>query len=438
MVVLVTTSSTISEFLIDGQRGTRLSVKHQKCSWNTTIGSSGITVETSLPSVLYVESRKSTFIVPSLQSLGNVYVVQTLWNELLTHQNGKLESWFVISAPRDFTTVYINLDVAKQFMTWFLQADTYQFLLNKDDSVYVRCNYDVSGIMINGSKPLFVAMGTIYKDNDMDVTIPPSNQRWGQRFFIDETSSYKIFGNANTSLKARTASNKTKTFDYAYFPAYLSQLENESSPFLLEFSKPVLVLQLVTIEHYQGTIFKSKYVTPISLYIPTNLFEDDRKFCFQNLSLASSQEFPNTTKLSRKIINIEKEQFSSISLHFNSSETHSMVKKLQKKHETFAVFSGYIYCGSSTRLYPLPAAWHIYSCETNLETMCTNDVNPSSNGPTLIHLIHDPYIAASIASVTFSLVSGLLAAVVFIALMYLVDQIRTRLVGPTRVGPLIP
>lgn len=42
MVVVVTTGSLIEEFLVNGKEASRLSIKSQKCTWNTTGSYSGI------------------------------------------------------------------------------------------------------------------------------------------------------------------------------------------------------------------------------------------------------------------------------------------------------------------------------------------------------------------------------------------------------------
>lgn len=64
----------------------------------------GTTVETSLSVVLYVEIQKSSFIVPPVQNLGKSYTLMTYWDETV-HSS---ESWFVISAPVDSTSVYLD------------------------------------------------------------------------------------------------------------------------------------------------------------------------------------------------------------------------------------------------------------------------------------------------------------------------------------------
>lgn len=113
----------------------------------------GTTVETSLSVVLYVEIQKSSFIVPPVQNLGKSYTLMTYWDETV-HSS---ESWFVISAPVDSTSVYLDSAHVKRFSpsfhkTWLHQGDVFRFDLNERESVFVRCRFDLSGIIINGSE----------------------------------------------------------------------------------------------------------------------------------------------------------------------------------------------------------------------------------------------------------------------------------------------
>lgn len=154
----------------------------------------GTTVETSFSVILYVEIQKSSFIVPPLQNLGKSYTLMTFWDEAVH----SYESWFVISAPMDSTTVYLDSARVKRFSssfhkTWFHQGDLFQFDLNEGDSVFVRCRFDLSGIIINGSKALFVAMGAMDKDGEF-VTVQLSSDKWGHRFLIDDLGPINIWG----------------------------------------------------------------------------------------------------------------------------------------------------------------------------------------------------------------------------------------------------
>lgn len=154
----------------------------------------GTTVETSFSVVLYVEIQKSSFIVPPVQNLGKSYTLMTYWDETV-HSS---ESWFVISAPVDSTSVYLDSAHVKRFSpsfhkTWLHQGDVFQFDLNEGESVFVRCRFDLSGIIINGSKALFVAMGAMDKDGEF-VSVQLPSDKWGQRFLIDDVGPINFWG----------------------------------------------------------------------------------------------------------------------------------------------------------------------------------------------------------------------------------------------------
>lgn len=154
----------------------------------------GTTVETSFSVVLYVEIQKSSFIVPPVQNLGKSYTLMTYWDETV-HSS---ESWFVISAPMDSTSVYLDSAHVKRFSpsfhkTWLHQGDVFQFDLTEGESVFVRCRFDLSGIIINGSKALFVAMGAMDKDGEF-VSVQLPSDKWGQRFLIDDVGPINIWG----------------------------------------------------------------------------------------------------------------------------------------------------------------------------------------------------------------------------------------------------
>lgn len=154
----------------------------------------GTTVETSFSVVLYVEIQKSSFIVPPVQNLGKSYTLMTYWDETV-HSS---ESWFVISALVDSTSVYLDSAHVKRFSpsfhkAWLHQGDVFQFDLNEGESVFVRCRFDLSGIIIDGSKALFVAMGAMDKDGEF-VSVQLPSDKWGQRFLIDDVGPINIWG----------------------------------------------------------------------------------------------------------------------------------------------------------------------------------------------------------------------------------------------------
>lgn len=154
----------------------------------------GTTVETFFSVVLYVEIQKSSFIVPPVQNLGKSYTLMTYWDETV-HSS---ESWFVISAPVDSTSVYLDSSHVKRFSpsfhkTWLHQGDVFQFDLNEGESMFVRCRFDLSGIIINGSEALFVAMGAMDKDGEF-VSVQLPSDKWGQRFLIDDVGPINIWG----------------------------------------------------------------------------------------------------------------------------------------------------------------------------------------------------------------------------------------------------
>lgn len=154
----------------------------------------GTTVETSFSVVLYVEIQKSSFIVPPVQNLGKSYTLMTYWDETV-HSS---ETWFVISAPVDSTSVYLDSAHVKRFSpsfhkTWLHQGDVFQFDLTEGESVFVRCRFDLSGIIINGSEALFVAMGAMDKDGEF-VSVQLPSDKWGQRFLIDDVGPINIWG----------------------------------------------------------------------------------------------------------------------------------------------------------------------------------------------------------------------------------------------------
>jgi hypothetical protein len=174
---------------------------------------SGITVKTPAPTALYVETRESTFLVPAHQSLGKSYTLLTYWDE----NSSGLESWFVISAPLDFTRVFINSEDVTQFsysfhVTWYHKDNLYQFLLNEGDSLFIRCKFDVSGLKINGSKPIFVAMGTIYKE-EVRITVASPREKWGQKYFIHDSGSFRIVGKGS---RFHDFHNYVKTFKFDF------------------------------------------------------------------------------------------------------------------------------------------------------------------------------------------------------------------------------
>lgn len=156
---------------------------------------SGITVKTSSSTILYVELQNSKFLIPPLENLGNGYTLLTFWDD---GDLKSFESRFVISAPLDSTTVYLDSSNVKEFSslfheTWFHQGNLFQFDLNAGDAVFVSCEFDVTGIRINSSNPLFVAMGTQHKDEDF-VTVQLPNEKWGRRFLIDDPGSIVFWG----------------------------------------------------------------------------------------------------------------------------------------------------------------------------------------------------------------------------------------------------
>lgn len=137
-----------------------------------------------------------------------------------------------------------------------------------------------------------------------------------------------------------------------------------------------------------------------------------------------------------KTINIEEEQFSSALVVFKTKNNQMLVKELRKETESRSRFSGYLFCSPGNHLYPHPSAWHALSCETDADAGCDQNVL-IENGPILIKVLPDPYITSPVTSVTLSLVSGIVAAIVFITLAYLADLIRTRIAGSGRIGTLI-
>lgn len=199
----------------------------------------------------------------------------------------------------------------------------------------------------------------------------------------------------------------------------------------------MLLLQRLLLKHHKDAIYQRVYVTPVSMYIQTNLFSNDTEFCFRKLSVCPSDDFlSNATEIARDSFTTEKEQFSSLTAYSDKSETHTLVKEFRRTYNSGITFSGYIHCRPNRRFYTVPAAWHIYPCLITKETTCNRSVSSYNDG-TFVQLIHGPYIPASLQLVTFSLITGIGAAAVFIALMYIVDLVRTRIRGSVRVRPLV-
>jgi hypothetical protein len=177
------------------------------------------------------------------------------------------------------------------------------------------------------------------------------------------------------------------------------------------------------------------FVTPVSMYIQTNLFSNTTEFHFRKHLVCPSDYFlSNSTEFIREIFTIEKEIFSSLTVYSDKSET--LVKEFRRRFNSQITFSGYIHCRPNLRVYTVPAVWHLNPCQTSKETPCDTDVLPNDDA-TLVELLHGPYIESSVELVTFSLISGIGAAAVFIGLVYLVDQIRHRIQGSIRVLPLV-
>lgn len=226
---------------------------------------------------------------------------------------------------------------------------------------------------------------------------------------------------------------------YQSFPVLLSLPDNQTYPCLLHFSKPVLVFQKILFVQLSQSTFRTKPVSPIHMYLHKTLFSiENMNICFpEHPRFSLNDSIFKATNIANLTIDIEDEQFSSATIAYNNSDNQTTIKELRRKYSSMTTFSGYLYCRFSlSRFYPHPAAWHVYLCNTSKDAGCVRTAL-RENGPTLIRMLHDPYIASPIASVTFSLVSGLGAAIVFVALAYLADQIRTRIMGSSRIGVVI-
>lgn len=242
-----------------------------------------------------------------------------------------------------------------------------------------------------------------------------------------------FLGDNNTTLSVITSAKEVHMEDYQDFPVLLSLPDNQTYPCLLHFSKPVLVFQKLLIVQLSESTSRTKPVIPVHKYLHKSVFSIEiMNICFPehlNDSIFKAANIANQT------IDIEEERFSSATIAYYNSDNQTTIKELRRKHSNMTTFSGYLFCRFSLpRFYPHPALWHVYLCNTSKDAGCDG---LRENGPTLIRMMHDPYIASSIASVTFSLVSGLGAAVVFVALAYLADQIRTRITGSSRIGLVI-
>lgn len=440
---------------------------------------SGITVKTSSSTILYVELQNSKFLIPPLENLGNGYTLLTFWDD---GDLKSFESRFVISAPLDSTTVYLDSSNVKEFSslfheTWFHQGNLFQFDLNAGDAVFVSCEFDVTGIRINSSNPLFVAMGTQHKDEDF-VTVQLPNEKWGRRFLIDDPGSIvfwgknvhknfvilserlkkKVFsviqaykcvknlfkkhylsfsGSSNSSLIVQDSVNDAKIYNFEHFPANLSFQDNHTFPCVLSFSTPVMVSQRFLLHHSSEITSRTRSISPTSLYFHLNVFSDSNIFCFpKHTRYTSMVPLGKKAEELNKTINIEEEQFSSALFVFKTKNNQMLVKELLKETESQSRFSGYLFCSPSNHLYPHPSAWHALSCETDADAGCDQNIL-IENGPILIKVLPDPYITSPVTSVTLSLVSGIVAAIVFITLAYLADLIRTRIAGSGRIGTLI-
>lgn len=236
-----------------------------------------------------------------------------------------------------------------------------------------------------------------------------------------------------------TSANEVHMDVYQSFPVLLSLPDNQTYPCLLHFSKPVLVFQKLLIVQLSQSTFRTKTVIPIHMYLHKTVFSiENMNICFpEHPRFSFNDTIFKAVNIANQTIDIEEEQFSSATIAYNNSDNQTTMKELRRKNSSMTTFSGYLYCKFSfPRFYPHPAAWHVYLCNTSKDAGCVRTALRES-GPTLIRMLHDPYIASSIASVTFSLVSGLGAVIVFVALAYLADQIRTRITGSSRIGIVI-
>lgn len=224
---------------------------------------------------------------------------------------------------------------------------------------------------------------------------------------------------------------------YQDFPVLLSLPDNQTYPCLLHFSKPVLVFQKLLIVQLSESTSRTKTVIPVHKYLHKSVFSIEiMNICFpEHFRFSLNDSIFKAANIANQTIDIEEERFSSATIVYYNSDNQTTIKELRRKHSNMTTFSGYLFCRFTLpRFYPHPALWHVYLCNTSKDAWCDG---LRENGPTLIRMMHDPYIASSIASVTFSLVSGLGAAVVFVALAYLADQIRTRITGSSRIGLVI-
>lgn len=101
------------------------------------------------------------------------------WDEIVYF----FELWFVIFVLMDLILVYLDFVYVKRFFLffykiWLYQGDVFQFDLNEGEFVFVCCRFDFFGIIINGSKVLFVVMGVMDKDGEF-VLVQLLSDKWG-------------------------------------------------------------------------------------------------------------------------------------------------------------------------------------------------------------------------------------------------------------------